>query len=233
MTFAPFFNSHGIPMPVKAGLTLALTMLAAPLYVGQAPQIADGRWAMVILQEAALGLGMGLAVQFVFEGAQLAGNILGFQLGYSLVNIIDPQSQVDTPVLSVFHGTAATLLFLNLNVHFWLLRGIMHSFSAVPPGSVFVSASAVSGLFGAAESIWQIALQIAGPALAVTLLVDITVGFLSRATPQLPALTIGLSLKALAGYAVIGLSMTFWPALFDEYFMNALRTSERLLHAMH
>ena len=151
----------------------------------------------------------------------------------SLVNIIDPQSQVDTPVLSVFHNTAATLLFLNLNVHFWLLRGIMHSFIAVPPGSAVVSASAVSGLLGAAGSMWQIALQIAAPALAVTLLVDITVGFLSRAMPQLPVLTIGLSLKALVGYAAIGLGMTFWPTLFDEYFMNALRTSERLLHVMH
>ena len=63
----------------------------------------------------------------------MAGQILGFQLGYSLVNVIDPQTQVDTPVLSVFHQAVVLLLFLQLGVHRWLLRGLAKSFEYLPP----------------------------------------------------------------------------------------------------
>ena len=67
---------------------------------------------------------MGLAVQFVFEAAQFAGQVMGMQVGFGLVNILDPNTQVDTPVLAVFSQTIAMLIFLQLGVHRWLMRAL-------------------------------------------------------------------------------------------------------------
>ena len=74
-------------------------LIPSPLVVGCKPSAG----------EMVLGLLMALAMQFVFEAARLAGHMMGFQLGYSLVNIIDPQTLVDTPVMSVFIYTFAML----------------------------------------------------------------------------------------------------------------------------
>ncbi len=112
MTFAPFFGSDAVPARVKAGFTLVLT---AMLYsICPVPEIQPGAlsWIRVALSEAAVGLMMGLSVQLVFEGMQIAGQLAGVQLGFSLAAIIDPQTNIETPVLSVFHQMFALLIFL-------------------------------------------------------------------------------------------------------------------------
>ena len=92
-------------------------------------------WVEVVSAEVVTGLLLGLAVQFVMEGAQMAGHIMGVQAGYSLVTLLDPQTQADTPVLATFQQLLAVLIFLQLNVHHWLLRGLAASFAYLPPGT--------------------------------------------------------------------------------------------------
>ena len=75
-----------------------------------------------------------------------------------------------------------------------------------------------------------IAVQIAAPALMATLLADITLGLIGKASPQLPVLFMGLSVKALVGFLVLAGSLRYWPVLMDRYFLRALQTMEHLLH---
>jgi flagellar biosynthetic protein FliR len=177
-----------------------------------------------------VGLLLGLTLTFVFEGAEMAGQILGFQLGYSLANVIDPQTQVDTPVLSVFHQAVVLLLFLQLGVHRWLLRGLAKSFEYLPPGAASPTPAAMEELLHVAGAMLVIAVQMAAPALIATLLADITLGLIGKASPQLPVLFLGLSVKALVGFLVLASALRYWPALMDRYFLRALQTMEHLLH---
>jgi flagellar biosynthetic protein FliR len=230
MVFAPFFSSLSIPARLKAGLTVALTALLYPVY---APRVFDFDgldWCRVVAGEVMVGLILGLTLSFVFEGAELAGQILGFQLGYSLVNVIDPQTQVDTPVLSVFHQAVVLLLFLQLGVHHWLLRGLAKSFEYLPPGVASPTPAVTKGLLHAAGAMLVIAVQIAAPALVATLLADIVLGLVGKASPQLPVLFVGLSVKALVGFLVLAAALRYWPALMERYFLRALQTMEHLLH---
>jgi flagellar biosynthetic protein FliR len=230
MVFAPFFGSLGIPARVKAGLTVALTALLYPVYAPRAFDLNRLDWCRVVAGEVIVGLLLGLTLTFVVEGAELAGQILGFQLGYSLVNVIDPQTQVDTPVLSIFHQCVVVLLFLQLGVHHWLLRGLAKSFEYLPPGVASATPAATGELLHAAGAMLVIAVQIAAPALGATLLADIVLGLISKASTQLPVLFIGLSVKALVGFLVLAGSLRYWPALMDRYFLRALQTMEHLLH---
>lgn len=233
MTFAPFFGSDAVPARVKAGFTLVLT---AMLYsICPVPEIQPGAlsWIRVALSEAAVGLMMGLSVQLVFEGMQIAGQLAGMQLGFSLAAIIDPQTNIETPVLSVFHQMFALLIFLELNVHHWMLRAVVKSFDYLPVGTALVKIAAVGELFRAAGGMWLIGVQIAAPVFLATMLVDVTVGFLSKASPQLPAMFVGISVKSLIGYTVLAASAVLWPGLLEGRFANALGWSERLLHLAH
>jgi flagellar biosynthetic protein FliR len=233
MSFAPFLGSVSIPARIKAVFTLVFTALLYPVCPVPVAVLTPEGWSKVVLSEAVLGLAMGLCLQFIFEGVLLAGQVAGFQFGFSLVNVIDPQSNVDTPVLSIFHQLFALLVFLQLDVHHWILRGIVKSFDYVPVGSVVISPAVVHELFRAAGGMWLAGVQIAAPLLFATVLIDVTVGFLSKASPQLPAILLSIPLKSLVGYVVLGVAAGLWPSVFEKQFILALGWSERLLHLAH
>ena len=233
MTFAPFFGNSALPSSVKATLTLGLTALLLPLYVGSpAPEAASAAsWAVMALSEAAVGLMMGLAVQFVFDGMELAGQIIGFQFGFSLVNVIDPNSNVEITVLSTYHIFVTLLIFMELGVHRWLVRATALSFDLVPVGSMAHLHVPAPELFRAAGAMWLIGAEIAFPVVAATLFLDLTIGFLTKASPQFPALFFGISAKFLLGIAIMYGTVEFWPRILDRYFLNSLKSIEHLLVA--
>jgi flagellar biosynthesis protein FliR len=233
MTFAPFFGSISVPARIKAGFTLVLTGLLYTVCPVPAMALTAGNWLRVVLSEAAVGLMMGLAVQLVLEGMQIAGQLAGVQLGFSLASIIDPLTNIDTPVFATFFQMIALLIFLQLNVHHWILRALVKSFDYLPVGTAEITPAAVRELLRAAGGMWLLGVQIAAPVLLATMLLDITIGFLTRASPQLPALFIGISAKNLIGYVVVAASAALWPSLLEKQFTNALGWTEQLLRLAH
>lgn len=232
MVFCPVLGSETVSAPVKAGLTLLLTIMLHPLHGPVSRALTSWQWAQVALGEMAIGLMLGLAANFLFEAVLMAGQILGVQIGYSLANVFDPQTNADTPVLSEFHQLAATLIFLQMNVHHWLLRSLVRSFSYLPPGGVSITLPAVSHLLHAAGGIFLVGVQIAAPSLVATLVTDMALGFLGKASPQLPVMFIGIALKNIVGLSVLIAAMAYWPRMFGEQFEHGIESAERLLHLM-
>jgi flagellar biosynthesis protein FliR len=230
MTFAPFFGNAALPNQVKGGLTLVLTLLLLPVYAGGSAPAAHsiGAWTAEALGEAAIGLMAGFTTQFVFDGMELAGQILGFQFGFSLVNVIDPNTQVQTTVLGTFHELFALLVFMELGIHRWLLRATAESFRMIPIGGLVGGKFLASELLRMAGAMWLVGAEIAFPVVLATMLVDLTVGFVSKASPQFPAMFFGISAKVLLGLAVLYGAVAFWPASLAHYFYHALADLERL-----
>jgi flagellar biosynthesis protein FliR len=229
MTFAPFFGSEAVPARVKAGFTLVLTVMLYGIVPVPTVPLGLSNWAGVVLSEAAVGLMMGLSVQLVLEGVSLAGQLAGAQLGFSLAAIIDPQTNIETPVLSIFYQMVAMLIFLQLDVHHWILRAVVKSFGYFPVGAGVLTLAAVRELFRAAAGMWLIGVQIAAPVLLATMVIDVTIGFLSKASPQLPAMLLGISAKSVAGYALLAVSVGLWPVLLEHKFLDSIGWMERIL----
>jgi flagellar biosynthesis protein FliR len=231
MTFAPFFSHASLPATVKTALALAFTALLLPVYAAGAAPPATGvtSWMVLALSEAMVGLLMGVVTQFVFEGMDIAGQIISFQFGFSLANVIDPNSQVEVTVLSTIHTLAALTIFMQLGVQRWLLRATAMSFQMIPPGSLISMRSPVDGLIKASAAMWLVGAEIAFPVLLATMLADLVIGFLSKAAPQFPAMLFGMSFKVLMGLAVLYGTSGFWPRLLGRYFFHALTTLEQLL----
>ena len=230
MVFAPFTGSDSISMPVKAVLTLLLTALVYPVSTYAGIRADAVGWVKVVGGEAVIGLTLGLLLTFSFEAAQFAGQIFGIQTGFSLVTLLDPQSQAESPVFSVFMQLVALLLFLEMNVHHWLLRGVTASFVYLPPGALGNLRILSAGMLQSAAGLWLAGLQMAAPVLAATLMVDVALGFVGKAAPQLPATLAGLPVKSFLGLAVMALAARSWPRLFERQFTVAVAAAERLLH---
>lgn len=230
MVFCPFLGSNAIPVPLKAALTVLITAVLYPLHGPVQLDLQSWQWVGITLSEVVLGLVLGLAANFMMEAPMLAGQILGVQMGYSLASLFDPQTLADTPVLGELHRLGALLIFLQLDVHHWLLRAVVKSFTYLPAGAPFTTLVAASGLLHAAGGIFLAGVQIAAPGLVATLITDVALGFLGKASPQLPVLFIGLSVKNLLGLVVLFAVMAYWPQRFSQGFADSIGLAERLLH---
>ncbi len=230
MLFAPFFNSQAIPPQIKAGFTVALTALLYPITQSAFAMPSEVNWPQLLLGEFGVGLLLGLTLQLVVEAAITAGQLMGVQAGYSLVTLLDPQTQADTPVMGTLNQMVTLVIFLQLNVHHWLLRGLAASFSYAPPGAVLWRGAMGEVVLRAAGGIWLAAVQIAAPAIVATMLVDITMGFLAKASPQIPVLFLGLPIKNVLSLLALTAALTLWPGFFEQRFAHAIAMSEQLLH---
>ena len=230
MLFAPFLGSVVIPARIKAVLVLALTFLMYPMISRTLQPLPLHEWPLIVFRELLVGVALGIATSVVFEAVQMAGQILSVQMGYSLINILDPNTQVDTTVVAMFHQSIAMLIFLRLDVHLWLLRAIGNSFTYLPPGSAQLTAPFTLSLIGAGTSILLIGVQIAAPVLSATLLTDIVLGLLGKASPQLPLMLLGPAVKSLLGLGILFVSLKYWPEMFRVLFLDSLGFADRVLH---
>jgi flagellar biosynthetic protein FliR len=230
MLFAPFYGSSVIPSRVKAGLVIALTLLLFPA-VGQGiGQYALMDWPIVVFREFLIGAGMGIATNLVFDASQMAGQILGVQMGFSLVNILDPQTQVDTTVIAVFYQSIVMLLFLRMDVHFWLLKAIGDSFLYLPPSTTHLSSFFTLAIIKTVGMVFGLGVRIAAPVLAATLVTDILLGFLGKASAQLPLMLLGPAVKSLMGIVILIATLKYWPDLYHKLFQNTLENGVHILH---
>jgi flagellar biosynthesis protein FliR len=134
MLFMPFFSHTAVPVRIKIALVVAITAVLYPVVSVHVQASPPSSWPWLLGSELVLGMAMGIATNLVFEGVQVAGHVMSVQMGYSLVNILDPQTDVDTTVVSVFIEVIALMIFLALNVHHWILRILAGSFETIVPG---------------------------------------------------------------------------------------------------
>jgi flagellar biosynthetic protein FliR len=230
MLFAPFFGSDSLPPRIKAGLVVAISFLLYPMVSPRLPVVPLSHWPLLVFSELLIGTAIGIATQLVFDAVQMAGQILSVQMGYSLVQILDPNTQAESTVMASFHQALAMLIFLRLDVHLWILQAIGKSFSYLPPGSAHLSGAFVSTLLGAGAAVFTVGLELAAPVLSATILADLVLGLLGKASPQLPVMLLGPAIKGLLGLSVLIATLKYWPDMFRGFFLGSMRLAEGLLH---
>jgi|SRR5271165_2793320 len=230
MLFAPFLSHVAIPPRIKIMLMVFMTAVLYPVLSPRVEVTPIGQWPLLLGTELLVGVAIGITTNLVFDAAQMAGQVLSVQMGYSLVTILDPQTQVDTTVVSVFMQTMALMIFLGLDVHHWILRAIARSFEYLPPGSAGVNAAFTTQLLHVGGSVLGIGIQIAAPVLVATIVADLLLGLLGKASPQMPLLFLGPAVKALFGLVLMSSAVRYWPDLFGRLFANSFGLMEQALH---
>ena len=208
---APVFGHLLVPVRVRAGLAVLMAVaLAAALAraPSDAPATLPGLVGALAV-ESALGAVLGLVAQFIFAGVQLGGQIAGLQMGFGIVNLIDPQSHAQVTIVAQWQQLLALLVFLVLDVHHLLLRALLESFRTAPPGALAMSAVGLPAAVGLASGIFVIGARIAAPVMIALLLSNATLGLLARTVPQLNVFVVGFPLNVGVGLMVLGASLPF------------------------
>lgn len=196
---APVLSHRAIPARVKIGLALAIAVVAAPASAEPPPPLFSAAAPLLLIQQTLVGVMMGFAVKVVFAAVDLAGNVIGLQMGLSFASFVDPVNANQTPLVGSFLNLLAMLLFLALDGHLILITSITRSFELAPLNAQFFSGIGWERLIALGSGMFQFGLQLSLPVLATMLVINLTLGVMSRAAPQLNLFSVGFPLTALTG----------------------------------
>ncbi len=228
VAFAPLFSSAAIAPRIKAGFVIAMTLLLAPI-VAAIPGARATPDMKGILGELGVGLIFGLSLRVLNEALEFAGMLLGMQFSFSLVNLLDPNSMIETPVLGQMLGWLGLLVMIGAGLDRTLIAAMARSFCTVPVGTAVVHATTGAALAAMVGGVFLAGLQLASPVIAAALAVEITISLVSRLAPQLPAMVISIPLKTMVSYVVLIGSLALWPGWIETHFTALLNAAGRLV----
>jgi flagellar biosynthesis protein FliR len=227
----PIFNSSQAVIRLRLGLAMAISLLIFPvldLSLSE-QQTTPAGLALIIVQEALLGLFMGFIVQLIFFAVQFGATIVGYQMGFSAAEIMDPQHQQQVPLLSQFLNIIAILFFLALNVHHSILRVIVDSYIILPPGNLNFSENAISFVLIMTGEMFVLGLRLVAPVLVVLMLSMFILGIMSRVFSQLQVFMLSFPINISLALIIIGLSMEMMLSILEGEFHSL---QEYLLHVL-
>jgi flagellar biosynthetic protein FliR len=160
-----------------------------------------------------------------------AGQIVGLQFSFSLVNLLDPASAIQTPLLGELFQLMGTLVILTAGLDRILLASMVRSFRVAPLGSCAMAPVTTLAIVRAAGGIFLAAVELAAPVLAATLLVELAIALMGKLSPQLPVMSLTVPLKTLTGFALLAGSLALWPRFIEARFDGLLDLAERLIAA--
>lgn len=210
---APIVGSAVVPIRIRLGLALLVTLVVAPL-LPAAPAVDPlGLDALLItLQQLLIGVAMGLILRLAFNALELAGQTIGQLMGLGFAAMIDPNSGVQVPVLSQFYVVMTMLLFLAFDGHLIMIEVLADSFRTLPISTHGFGPDAMHAVVEWGTQMFAGAVMVALPAIAALLLVNITFGVMTRAAPQLNLFAVGFPVTLLLGLLVLLMSLPDLPS---------------------
>jgi flagellar biosynthetic protein FliR len=215
----PFFGGDSTPAPVKAAILLVLTLALFPKLSFPGRLFPGSYWGilLMLLGEAVLGLVIGMLVRFLFDAVQAGGQLIGFQMGFTMVTVVDPMTGISEAATAHFLSMCTMLTFLSLNGHLLLLSGLGQSFDLVPPGGLFLTPALAGHVFEFSKQLFVLAVKIAAPIMAALFLVDLALALISRVAPQMHILTLGFPIKIAVGFFFLGFIFTIMADYVGQY----------------
>ena len=224
---APVFGAAVVPVRVKLVLALAVSVAIAPGLPAAptpAPFSADGLLTMAA--QLLIGLAIGFVAQSVFDALVLAGQLIASTMGLGFASMLDPTRGAATPVVGQFYLILGLLLYLAMDGPLVLLGTLSNSFQWLPVGPAAFDGPGLGLLAGWGSQLFAAGLLIALPAVVALLLVNIAMGVVSRAAPQLNLFAVGFPVSLLAGFAVMVLALPALEGAFGRLFVQAIALIE-------
>ena len=186
---------------------------------------------LLVIKEAVVGLSLGLIAFMMMTAIQIAGSFIDFQMGFSIANVIDPQSGTQSPLIGQFVYTLALLFMLSVNAHYLLLDGIYYSFQYIPLDQAFPSFG--NDHFGLLSQKLQCHVHYCFSNVCAgcgqSVLVDLALGIVARTVPQLNVFVVGLPLKIAVSFIMLIVCMAVMFVVVRNIFSLTVETMRNLL----
>lgn len=206
-TTAPIFSTRAIPVRARIGLAFLISVAAQPSLAGMPVVSINGPEAFgAVVQQVGVGMAIGFAARLVFAAVELAGELVGLQMGLNFAAFFDPMSNAQVSAVSRFLGNMSMLLFIVVNGHLTLLMAVIRSFDSFPVDGNFLDVLRQIKLHTLGADVFASALWIALPMIGLLLFVNLTLGVISRVAPQMNIYAVGFPVTLVMG--LVGIAAT-------------------------
>jgi flagellar biosynthesis protein FliR len=228
---APVLGSRNIPSQLKIGFSLIFAMLLMPFvkHPDLSANVDIVNLMIMVAGELAVGVIIGFTATLIFTGFLLAGQIIDFQMGFGMVNVVDPLSNVSVSIIGQFKNLLAVLVFLAVNGHHFFFTALSKSFEILPLTTFALTSEVSANFVKTIGEIFIVGFKIGAPAIGILVISELALGIIARTVPQMNVFVVGLPMKIIVGFISVIFMLSF-------YFAYVLRTFEQmpanLLHSI-
>ena len=228
----PMLSGRAVPAKIKIALVVMLGLVLSPLI--RLPPLSRDAIEMTagLASELLIGLVIGLAVRLLFGALEVAGELLGTQIGFGAVQLLDPMTSQHSSLLSEYFRIIASLVFLSVNAHMVVVAAIVASYESIPPFGASLSQAVGEDVVQLAQHMFLVAVQLAAPVLVATILINVLLAMLGRAVAQINVFVLSFPLTIAVGLLILGLALPYSVSLFEREFIELHGTIERLLRML-
>lgn len=225
----PIFSGIQTPLRIRAGLALTLSLIIVPGVASSITSLPHHPllFGIIVVSEAILGYLLGFTAKLIIFAAQFGGTVVGYLMGFAAANIMDPQNQQQTPLISQFQNVIALLLFLALNIHHLFIRAIVKSFELLPVAPLDFSGDVIPYLMNMTSDMFVLGIRLCAPLLALLLLSDLVMAIMSRVFPQLNVFLLKFPVNIGLGMIVMGITLDLVVGVLGNEFQSL---SERFIN---
>ena len=222
---APFFGSLNIPVMVRAAAAFLFAVVLFPVVDGLGPVEAPTSVLMytaAVLEELFIGWLIGFVAYVCFSAIHMAGKVMDMQVGCAVVNVMDPTSGQQIPLIGSFLYNLGLIVFLVTNGHHMIITALAESFRVVPLLTMQPNLSLTMIMVNFTNGVFVTGMKIAMPVTFAILLVNVALGILARTMPQMNIFVVGIPLQLMTGVTILALLLPFYVmflgGMFDEMY---------------
>lgn len=232
----PIFGSQSVPVQVKAGFAIMLSVMLTPFALGR-ENIAVPRdmweYLPLLLKELFVGVCVGYAASFLFIALRFAGRLIDIEMGFAMVEMIDPFTDASTTTTGQLQTLLFTIVFLLVNGHFFLLLAIQKSFELIPLLGADVPSGHLALMFtNLSAGIFISAMKLAAPVYVILVLTSLSLGIVARTVPQMNVFFVGMPLKIGIGLTTIVMVLPILMQLFRRMTDSLMYDIWKLLYLL-
>ncbi len=205
----PIFSSPVFSAQLKVGFALVMSLLfysVVPVDVNRFPEDVLS-FGLMIGAEVLVGLTLGICLRMFFAGVQLAGQIIGFQIGFAMINVMDPQTGSNVSIMDQLGYWVCLIVFLALDGHHIIIMTLIDSFDLVPIGGFVMHPALTPKLLEVGGGIFLSAIKIGAPVIATLTFVNVGFGLISKFSPQMNVMIVAFPVKIAAGLFMFGFTL--------------------------
>jgi len=224
----PIFSNTNIPSYIKIGFSLIVALILFPVIQIPSDIVVQSIYALIFstIQEVLLGIAIGFVCYLFFSSLYLAGHLIDMEMGFSIVNVMNPQDDTEIPLIANLFYILASLIFLAINAHHVLIQALKYSFEKIPLGFFHIHSGMFEQMIQIMTFTFVIGFKMAAPVVIALFMADILLGILARTMPQMNVFIVGLPLKILLGLIVLLLIFSLYIPVFENLF-------DRMFEALH
>jgi flagellar biosynthetic protein FliR len=187
---------------------------------------------ILILRELLIGIAIGTLTSTLFTGVQMGGYLLDFQMGFSMVNVMDPETGGSFSYISQVQNVLTILIFIAVGGPRLILEAMNFSYTVIPPGIFDYHSNAFLYAVTLMGKVFIIAITLTSPPLIVLMVTNAILGVMARIIPQINLIVVGFPIKIAVGLIMFVLSLQFFYIAFEKVMYNYFRYIRELMIIM-